>query len=296
MQLFAGILPAQALNIFNAQLQEVAGQQQTTLTAGAAIGLLLALWSARSAMSALMMATNVAYNEHEKRGFFTQIAISLALTVGAILGFLAMLIVGVALPTALKVLGTSPWVQAAAAALRWLLLWLFAVIGLAFVYRYAPAREPARWHWVSWGSAITAALWLAASALLSFYLRTCSSCGKTYGALGGVIALLLWFYVSSLVVVLGAEINAEMERQTFRDTTSGPELPMGRRGAYAADTVGPSARGVGGTAESDETVEAGEHVAGESVDQAVPSAGARTATSPLPRDGRAESSARSDRK
>jgi membrane protein len=163
------------------------------------------------------------------------------LTAGAVIGFLAMLSLGFAIPVALKIIGTSNWVQWAGVVLPWAVLWVFAVIGLAFVYRYAPARQPARWQWVTWGSAIAATLWLVASALFAVYVRTFANYGKTYGALGGVIALLMWFYFSSVLVVIGAEINAEMERQTKQDTTEGPQAPMGERGAYAADTIGPAA-------------------------------------------------------
>src|SRR5262249_41736288 len=128
------------------------------------------------------------------------------------------------------------------AVLRWTLLWSFAVLGLAVIYRYAPARERARWQWVTWGSAVASTLWLIASVLFALYVRTFATYGKTYGALGGGVVLLMWFYVSSVIIVLGAEINAEMERQTVHDTTDGEELPMGQRGAYAADTLGPTAR------------------------------------------------------
>ncbi len=238
---FSGVLPPGVWNVFSSQLQNIASRGQGTLSIAAVLGLLIALWSARSAMSALMTATNIAYREQEKRNFFVQILISLALTAGAVIGFLAMLLLGVAIPVALKVLGTAEWVQWAAGVLRWILLWLFAIAGLAFVYRYAPARQPARWHWVTWGSAITATLWLAASGLFAVYVRTFANYGKTYGALGGAVALLMWFYLSSILVVLGAEINAEMERQTKKDTTVGPAAPMGQRGAYAADTIGSSA-------------------------------------------------------
>jgi membrane protein len=186
-----------------------------------------------------MTATNIAYGEREKRSFLKQTLISLVLTVGAVTGFLVMLLLGIALPTALNLFGTRPAMQIAADIVQWLVLWLFATVGLAFVYRYAPAREPARWHWVSWGSAIATTLWLGASALFAIYVKAFANYGKTYGALGGVIALLMWFYISSVIVVLGAEINAEMERQTERDTTEGQEAPLGERGAYAADTVGP---------------------------------------------------------
>jgi len=241
MQVFAGVLPPGAWDIFARQLQEVASSQQSTLTATAAISLLVALWSARSGMASLMTASNIAYSEREKRGFVRQVLLSLAFTAGAILGFLAMLLLGIAVPMGLEVFGASAPIELAVGFLRWLLLWLVAVGGLAVVYRYAPARRRARWRWVTWGSAIAATLWLIGSLLFSLYVGTFGTYAKTYGALGGVIVLLLWFYLSSFIVVLGAEINSEMERQTARDTTGGPEKPLGQRGAHAADTVGAAA-------------------------------------------------------
>jgi membrane protein len=240
MSKFSGVLPPGVWQIFNTQLQALVSHQNSTLSITAFIGLVIALWSARSAMSALMTASNIAYGEREKRNFFVQVLISLVLTLGAVLEVIAVLLLGIAIPVALKILGTSTWVQWVADVLQWILLWVFGVIGLAFLYRFAPAREPARWRWVTWGSVIASALWLGGSALFAIYVRTFGNYGKTYGALGGVIALLMWFYVSSILVVLGAEINAEMERQTKKDTTEGPPAPLGQRGAYAADTVGPS--------------------------------------------------------
>jgi membrane protein len=242
MQAFSGVLPPGVWDIFNTQLQTIARHESSTLTVAAALGFVIALWSARSAVSALMTATNIAYGEQEKRNLFVQLLVSFVLTVCAVLGFLLMLLLGIAIPVTLKVLGTHAWVQAIADALQWALLWFFTVWALAFVYRYAPAREPARWHWVTWGSSIAATLWLGTSALFALYVQAFANYGKTYGALGGVIALLMWFYLSSVIVVLGAQINAEMERQTKVDTTEGPPAPMGQRGAYAADTIGPTAK------------------------------------------------------
>ncbi len=242
MSAFSGVLPPEVWDIFQNQLQSITQHEQSTLSIAAFTGVLIAVWSARSAMSALMTATNVAYGEHEKRSFVRQVLTSLVLTLGAVVGFLAMLALGIVIPVALKIIGLSNPAQWAADLVQWVLLWAFAAVGLAFVYRYAPARQPARWRWVSWGSAIASTLWLSASALFAVYVRTFAHYGQTYGALGGVIALLMWFYVSSLIVVLGAEINAEMERQTEKDTTEGPAAPLGERGAYAADTVGPAAR------------------------------------------------------
>lgn len=241
MQVFSSLLPPGTWDLFKTQLQTVAGEPQGSLTFAAIGGVLIALWSARAGMSALMTATNIAYAEAEKRGFFRQMLVSLAFTVGAIVAFLFVLTLGVALPVALKVLGTSSWVQFVAGALRWLALWLGAVLGLTVLYRYAPSRVRAQWRWVTWGSAIAATLWILVSVLFAWYVSVFASYGKTYGALGGMIALLMWFYLTSLVVVIGAEINSEMERQTTRDMTEGPEVPLGQRGAYAADTIGPTA-------------------------------------------------------
>ncbi|HEY3731725.1 MAG TPA: YihY/virulence factor BrkB family protein [Steroidobacteraceae bacterium] len=242
MKDFASVLPPGVWAIFNTQLQELVHHSQRSLTAAAALGIVIALWSARSAMSALMTATNIAYGEREKRSFFLQIIISLVFTAIAILGFLLTLMLGVAIPMVLKVLGTSDTVQIIAAVLRAVLLWGVAVLGLAFIYRYAPAREHAQWRWVTSGSAIAATLWLAASALFAFYVKNFGGYGKMYGALGSVIALVMWFYISSFIVVVGAEANAEMERQTRKDSTVRRNAPLGQRGAYAADTVGPSAQ------------------------------------------------------
>ena len=241
MQSFSAILPPGTWDLFTAQFQTLASQPQGSLTLAAVTGIGIALWGARAGMSALMVATNIAYAEAEKRGFFVQMLVSLAFTFAAVVGFLLVLTLGVIVPLALKVLGTSYIVQLLIGGVRWLALWAFAVLALSVLYRYAPSRKRARWRWVTWGSAIAATLWILASIGFAFYVGTFGSYGKTYGALGGVIALLMWFYVSSFTVVVGAEINAEMERQTRRDTTDGPEAPLGQRGAFAADTVGPTA-------------------------------------------------------
>lgn len=238
---FAGVLPPGVWDIFNTELQSIAKTGQSTLTVAAVLGLVVALWSARSAMSSLMTATNIAYREREKRGFIRQTLLSLAFTAGAILGFLLMLTLGVAIPLALASFGAADWTKAAVSVLRVALLWAVMVLGLAVVYRYAPAREHARWRWVTAGSLIAATLWLGASAVFAFYVTNFAGYAKTYGALGGVIVLLMWFFISSIVVVVGAQINAEMERQTVKDTTDLQDAPMGQRGAFAADTVGPAA-------------------------------------------------------
>jgi membrane protein len=240
MQQFAGFLPADGQQILQRQLQQLASHNSDTLSIGLALGILIALWSARKGMVALMAATNVAYDEREERGFFRQILVSLAFTVGAIIAFLAVLLLGVAVPLILKALPLGPATEFIILIARWVLLWLIAVTGLAIVYRYAPDRKEPQWKWVTWGSAIAATLWLIGSVLFAIYVRNSGTFGQTYGALGGVVVLLMWLYLSGYIIVLGAEINSEMERQTVKDTTINEDAPLGQRGAYAADTVGES--------------------------------------------------------
>lgn len=224
MKVFAGILPPGVWEIFRSQLHTIAAHDHGTLTIAATLGILIALWSARLTMSALMTATSIAYEAQESRGFLVKLATSLVLTCGVIVGFLAMLLLGVVVPLALAVLGSSPPVNLVLELLRWALLWGFAVLGLDVVYYFAPARARERWHWISWGAAVGASLWLAVSGLFAVYVRSFAGFDRTYGALAGVVVLLMWFYLLSLFVILGAEINAALERGQ-QNIHSGPKAP-----------------------------------------------------------------------
>ena len=246
LQLIATMLPEDAMRILQQQLTQLAQHSQGTLSFGVIIGIAIALWSARKGMVALMKVTNVAYDEDESRGFFKQLFVSLAFTVGAGVGFLAVLLLGVAVPVVLKFLSLGSLTEGALLVVRWLLLFGVAVLGLATVYRFAPDRHPAQWRWVTPGSLVATTLWVIGSALFAVYARNWGSYGKTYGALGGVVILLMWFYLSGYIIILGAEINSEVERQTKKDTTTGAPKPMGERGAYSADTVGPTAEELDG--------------------------------------------------
>lgn len=233
-----GVLPADATSILRGQLEELTSQRDGALGFGAALGLLIALWSARKGMTALMAATNIAYDEREERGFLRQIGVSLAFVLGAVTAFVVVMLLAVAIPVTLQFLGVPEWVQNAVGFLRWAVLWLLIVLALAVVYRFAPDRADARLEWVTWGAAVAATLWLLGSLAFSVYVGNFGTYGETYGALGGVVVLLLWLFLSGFVVVLGAEINAELEHQTARDSTRGRPQPMGERGAYVADTLG----------------------------------------------------------
>jgi len=237
---FFGILPHDAAGIIQTQLQALARPRDNTLGIAAIVSLVVSIYYSSQGVSALMSATNIAYSEGERRGFIMRLVVALGFAVGAVVGFVVMLLLAVAVPLGLQQLPLPRFVALAALALRWILLWLFAILGLALVYRYAPSRENPQWRWVTWGSVVAATLWLLSSFLFSLYVRDFGSYGKTYGALGGVIVLLMWFYLQAFSIVIGAELNAEAEHQTAVDTTRGPPAPMGERGAYVADTLGRS--------------------------------------------------------
>ena len=235
---FYGILPHDAASILQTQLQALARPHDQTLGIGAIVSFVVSIYYSSQGVSALMSATNIAYTERERRGFFKLVLVAAGFAMGAVVGFVLMLTLTLAVPLALQHLPLPEFVNFAVLAIRWVLLWAFAVLGLAIVYRYAPSRQNAQWRWVSWGSVIAATLWLAASVLFSLYIRDFGTYGKTYGALGGVIVLIMWFYLQGFAIVIGAEFNAETEHQTAVDTTRGPPAPMGQRGAYVADTLG----------------------------------------------------------
>jgi membrane protein len=131
--------------------------------------------------------------------------------------------------------GRTEWLLSLA---RWPVLLIGVVFGLALLYRYGPSRDRAEWKWVTPGGILAAVLWLAGSMLFSWYVANFGSYNETYGSLGAVIGFMTWIWLSSVVVLLGAEINAEVEHQTAKDTTKGPRQPLGARGAQMADTVG----------------------------------------------------------
>lgn len=232
------VMPSEAAALFSDRLEALAAREQQALGVGAIVSLLVAMWSARRGMMALIMATNIAYEEQERRGWFHRLGLSLLFTLGAVIAFVVVVALAVAAPFSVEMADLGRGAEIALLTARWALLWVFLVLALAVIYRYAPDRADARWRWVTWGSAIAATMWLIGSVLFSLYVRNFGSYGETYGALGGVVVLLLWFFMSGYVVVLGAEINAELEHQTARDSTTGPEQPMGERGAHVADTLG----------------------------------------------------------
>ena len=234
----AGFVPAGAVDVAREQLTRVATKGDKTLGFTFAIGLVISLWSANAAMKSLFDTLNIVYGEQEKRGFVKLNAISLGFTVGGIVFVLAALGGVVVVPVALQYLGLSNAADLLVRIGRWPALFVALAVALACIYRFGPSRQAPRWTWITWGSAAATILWLAASALFSFYAANFGSFNATYGSLGAVIGFMTWLWISAIVILLGAELNAEMEHQTARDTTTGRPKPLGARGAKMADTVG----------------------------------------------------------
>jgi membrane protein len=234
-QQIAAALPKDAAGVITTQMTAITSTPQQSLGIGLIIALVFALWSASGGVSNLMTAVNIAYDEQETRGFIKRTALSL--TVGAIV-FVVLTIALVAVAPAVldNLVGTGPvrWLLEAA---RWVLLLIAVMVALAVVYRVAPDRDAPKFSWVSVGAVLATIIWLIASLGFSLYVDNFGKYGKTYGALAGVIVLLLWLWISCYIVLLGAEMNAEAEQQTVKDTTEGTPRPLGDRNAVKADTL-----------------------------------------------------------
>jgi len=232
------LMPAAAVTIIDEQIARVVSKGNTQLGVNFLVGLGIALWSANAGMKALIDALNIVYEEDEKRGFFKLNLVALAFMMGAILSLLLAIGAVVALPLLLDRIGLGHLTILLMDYGRWPILTLGLIVGLAVLYRYGPSRREPKWTWVSVGSLIASVLWIAASAVLSLYLEKYAHYDATYGTLGTAIGLMIWMWMTTIVILLGAELNSEMEHQTAADTTEGDAKPLGARGATMADTVG----------------------------------------------------------
>jgi membrane protein len=233
-------LPSEARELIVDQLTSVVETSSTGLGITAIAGLALALWSASAAVKHLIGAVNVTYDERETRGFVKVRGLSLVLAVGAALFLVGAIALIAIVPAALGDSDLASGARTAANVLRWPLLVIAMFVGLAIVYRLAPDRDDPKWRWVSWGAVVATIGWLVASVLFSVYASNFGKYNETYGSLGAVIVLMVWLYLTALLILVGSEINAEIEHQTARDSTVGPERPLGTRGARMADEVGAS--------------------------------------------------------
>jgi membrane protein len=234
----SGVLPGGAIDVIRDQLARLTAQPRRTLGVSFVIGLLISLWSANGGIKALFDALNVVYEEREERSFIRLNAVSLAFTVAMVLFLIIAIAAIVALPVALNYLPGS--IGNILDIVRWPAVLVIVAFALACIYRYGSSRTEPRWRWISWGSAFAAVAWLGLSGLFSWYTGNFGSFNKTYGSLGAVIGFMTWMWLSIAVILIGAKLNAETEHQTARESTAGPEKPLGRRSAKMADTVGPA--------------------------------------------------------
>jgi membrane protein len=230
-----GIVPGGGLDIIKAQVTALTSSGHQALGVGALVGLATSLWSANAGMKSLFGALNVVYHEKEKRSFVTFTLTAFAFTLGAIGFIIVALFAVIAIPVILNVVGLSSISEVLLLVLRWPLMLVVLAFVLSLIYRFGPSRNRARWQWVTWGGGAAALVWVVASLAFSYYVANFGSYNKTYGTLGAVIGFMTWIWISTMVVLMGAELNAELEQQTGRDSTVGPEKPAGTRGAFKAD-------------------------------------------------------------
>jgi membrane protein len=236
----ANVAPGGAIDLLREDMTRLASNGGTTLGVGFLVSLAVSMWSTNSGVSAIFDALNIVYEEKEKRGLVKYYLTTLTFTLASIVFILLAIAVVVLLPVVLNFIplpgGTDLLVKIA----RWPILFTLTALALAALYRYGPSRVGARWRWITWGSAFATVMWIAASVLFSWYVANFGNYNKTYGSLGAIIGFMTWIWISIIVVLVGAKIDAEMEHQTARGTTAGQPKPLGMRGARIADTVGPA--------------------------------------------------------
>lgn len=233
----SGVVPGGGMQIITDQVHTLTANGSKALGFAAVLGLATSLWSANQGTKALFDALNVVYEETEKRGFLLRTATTLAFTLGGIVFVLLAMTAVVVVPIVLGLIGLGDAADLLLRVLRWPVMLVALAVLLACIYRFGPSRERARWQWVSWGSSVATVAWVAGSVAFSWYVSHFGNYDKTYGSLGAAVGFMTWIWLSATIVLIGAELNAEMEQQTARDTTTGPEQAPGRRGAKKADAV-----------------------------------------------------------
>jgi membrane protein len=234
----SGLLPGGAIDVVRDQMTRIASRGKSSLGLAFAAGLLVSLWSANAGIKSLFDSLNLVYNEEEKRGLIKLNLVSLTFTVAAVVFVLFGIAAVVVLPAALNYIGLGGGTDLIVRIGRWPILFILVALALALIYRHGPSRSKPKWRWITWGSAFAALAWIVGSILFSWYAANFGSYNQTYGSLGAAVGLMIWLWLSMIVILVGAELDAEMEHQTARDTTTGPPKPLGTRGARMADRVG----------------------------------------------------------
>lgn len=237
MTQMADILPAQAHQLLTNIMESIASKSQETLGWSLIVSILFSLWSANKATHAVFVGVNIAYHEKDERGFIKSKALELLFTLAVIVTGILSIAFVVGYPALIDNFNLPPVLQVAFAILRWVILAAIIYFSLAVVYKVAPHRRSPQFKWVTPGSILATVFWLAGSLLFSFFVNNFGNFDQTYGSIAAVIVLMLWFFLTGFIVIMGAEVNSEIEHQTSADTTAGESRPMGKRGAYYADHV-----------------------------------------------------------
>ena len=232
---FASILPAQAQEMLNEILQNITSSSDQKLGWSLLLSIALSIWSANKGTAALFEGLNIVYNENEKRSFIKLKALTLTFTLMGFIGTILSLILIVGISAVIERLGFANWLETVISLIRWPILALIFMLALALSYKFAPSRNDPKFRWVSVGAVVSTVLWLIVSAGFAYYVGNFGSYDEVYGSLAAVVITLLWLFLTVVTILLGAEINGEMEFQTNKDTTVGPDEPIGERGAFYAD-------------------------------------------------------------
>jgi membrane protein len=235
LQGLGGVVPGGGIQIITDQVKSLTSSGPKALGFGFLIGLATSLWSANAGVKAFFDALNVVYHERERRSFIRLTLISFCFTLALIALIILALFAVVVIPVVLSYIGLGGVTATLLSVARWPVMLVAVALALSCMYRYGPSRRHARWRWVSWGSAFAAFGWIVVSLAFSYYVQNFGSYNKTYGSLGAAMGFMTWIWVSAMVVLMGAELNAELEQQTDRDSTIGGEKPAGARGAFKAD-------------------------------------------------------------
>jgi membrane protein len=237
LEIIRDFLPPAAFTLIDTRVHSLVASGTGTLGLSLAISLLLAFWTSSTGTKSLLSALNMAYDETEERSFVRFQLVGFAMTGAIVLGAILAIAILVFIPVVISFVGLSSHTKTLVNAASLAMLVVFVLASVSLLYRYGPSRHKARLEWITPGSLVATALWLLVSVLFSFYVAHIASYDATYGPLGAVAGVMMWFWVSAYAVLLGAELNAEIELQTTTDSTEGPPMPMGQRGAYVADHV-----------------------------------------------------------
>jgi membrane protein len=227
LQGLGGVVPGGGIQIISDQVKSLTSSGQKALGFGFLVGLATSLWSANAGVKAFFDALNVVYHERERRSFLRLTMISFCFTLALIALIILALFAVVVIPVVLNYIGLGSETAVLLSIARWPVMLVAVALALSFMYRYGPSRREARWQWVSLGSAFGALGWIIVSLAFSYYVENFGSYNKTYGSLGAAMGFMTWIWVSVMVVLMGAELNAELEQQTGRDSTVGGKKPLG---------------------------------------------------------------------